>query len=50
MLNYLEIKVRGDEMKPNPQEKCMIIRTIGSRTLSAQFLPSFNEAKVITDK
>jgi hypothetical protein len=30
-------------MKPNPQEKCMIIRTIGSLTRSLQSIPNLNE-------
>jgi hypothetical protein len=40
----LEIKVRGDVMKPIPQEKCMIIKTNGSLILSAQLFPIINAA------
>jgi len=43
----LEIKVRGDVMKPIPQEKCIIISTKGRRTRSAQLFPIISEAKNI---
>jgi hypothetical protein len=46
----LEIRPRGDVMKPNPQEKCMIIRTSGSRTRSDQLLPIRSEASFTVSK
>jgi hypothetical protein len=37
-------------MKPIPQEKCMIIKTIGSLTLSAQLSPITKAAIKIAPK
>jgi hypothetical protein len=41
---------RGEEMKPNPQEKCMTIKTRGRRTLSFQLFPIMRDANVIAHR
>jgi hypothetical protein len=36
-------------MKPNPQQKCIVIKTIGRRTLSLQDFPMKIDESVIAD-
>jgi hypothetical protein len=40
----------GEEMKPEPQEKCMTIKTRGRRNLSFQLFPIMRDAQVIADR
>jgi hypothetical protein len=46
----LEIKARGDVMKPIPQEKCIIIKTSGSLIRSSHLFPITRAAVEIVAK